>query len=168
MALTDRAAKAVKPREKPYKLADGKGLYLLIIPKHRKYWRLKYRIGDKEKLLALGSYPDVSIAEARTARDAAKKLIQSWHDPIYDQETGTSGRSDFCREHFRIGCARMDRAATPLLDSGARGARARFPQGGYFSGYRRAPNMNGNLRMRSGTRSRPLAIAANIWMTVER
>ena len=90
MPLTDKAIKAAKPREKPYKLADGKGLYLLVtnggissgVGGISKYWRLKYRINGKEKLLALGVYPDVSIAEARVARDAAKALIKSGRDPL--------------------------------------------------------------------------------------
>jgi len=82
MALTDKAAKAAKPREKAYKLADGGGLYLLVNPEGRKYWRLKYRFLGKEKLLALGVYPDVSIAEARKARDNAKDLIKAGRDPV--------------------------------------------------------------------------------------
>ena len=82
MALTDKAARGAKSREKPYKLADGMGLYLLVNPEQRKYWRLKYRIAGKEKVLALGTYPDVSILEARTARDVAKRLIKAGRDPI--------------------------------------------------------------------------------------
>ena len=64
MPLTATAAKVAKPKDKPYKLSDEKGLYLLINPKGAKYWRLKYRYGGKEKTLALGVYPEVSLAEA--------------------------------------------------------------------------------------------------------
>ena len=73
MALTDIAAKQGKPRDKAYKLADSAGLYLLIQPNGAKYWRLKYRINGKEKVLALGVYPEVGLATARARRDDARK-----------------------------------------------------------------------------------------------
>ena len=67
MPLTATAAKEAKPKEKPYKLSDEKGMFLLVNPSGSKYWRLKYRFGGKEKTLALGVYPEVSLAEARAA-----------------------------------------------------------------------------------------------------
>jgi len=79
--LTDQKVKALKPKEKQYKFSDEKGLYLLIKPNGGKYWRLKYRLSGKEKTLAIGVYPDVSLKNARLARDEAKKLIQSGIDP---------------------------------------------------------------------------------------
>ena len=60
MPLTDLSCKTAKPSEKPRKLYDGKGLYLEVAPNQSKYWRFKYRFGDKEKRLALGVYPEVS------------------------------------------------------------------------------------------------------------
>lgn len=81
MKLTDTACKNAKPQEKTYKKADGGGLYLQITPKGAKYWRLKYYFLGKEKLLALGVYPIVSLQEAREERDAAKKLLNAGHDP---------------------------------------------------------------------------------------
>jgi len=60
VALSDLTVKSKKPLNKPYKLADEKGLFLLVHPKGFKYWRFKYRFAGKEKLLALGVYPDVS------------------------------------------------------------------------------------------------------------
>lgn len=66
-----------KPKDKPYKLADEKGLYLLIQPKGSKLWRFDYRFDGKRKTLALGNYPDVSLADARNNRDAARKLLAS-------------------------------------------------------------------------------------------
>ncbi len=81
MALTDKAIVNAKPGLKPYKLSDEKGLFLLISPVQRnrpakasKLWRFKYRFGGKEKLLALGSYPETPLAEARKRRDAAREL----------------------------------------------------------------------------------------------
>jgi integrase len=70
-----------KPKTKPYKLSDGGGLYLLINPNGRRYWRLKYRVNHKEKVLALGVYPDVSIAQAREQALKAKRLLKQCIDP---------------------------------------------------------------------------------------
>lgn len=72
MKLTARRVETEKSKEKPYKLADGGGLYLLVNPNGKRYWRLKYRSLGKEKLLAIGVYPDVSLAEARSKREDAK------------------------------------------------------------------------------------------------
>lgn len=79
--LTVPACKNAKPRDKAYKLADERGLFLLIHPNGSKYWRLKYRTAGKEKLLALGVYPEVSLAEAREKRDDARKLMGRGIDP---------------------------------------------------------------------------------------
>ena len=82
LPLTDTAIRKLKGRTKPYKVADANGLYLLIKPDGAKYWRLKYRHAGKEKLLALGVYPDVPLADARQARDEAKALIKKRLDPV--------------------------------------------------------------------------------------
>lgn len=82
MSLTDAAARQAKPREKAYKLSDSAGLYLLVQPNGAKYWRVKYRIAGKEKVLALGVYPDVTLTEARAKRDDARKVIGNGTDPI--------------------------------------------------------------------------------------
>ena len=75
--LTDTAVRTAKPREKPYKMADGDGLYVLVNPGGGKLWRLKYRFEGKERLFAIGAYPAVSLKEARaravTAKDAFPK-----------------------------------------------------------------------------------------------
>ena len=63
MKLNARQVDTAKPKDKPYKLADGGGLYLLVNPNGARYWRLKYRVAGKEKLLALGVYPDVTLAD---------------------------------------------------------------------------------------------------------
>ncbi|MGR2661791.1 tyrosine-type recombinase/integrase [Chromobacterium haemolyticum] len=83
MPLTDAAIKNAKPREdgKHLKLTDGQGLSLWVMPTGAKYWRLKYRINGKEKLLALGVYPEVSLKEARLKRDDARKQIADGEDP---------------------------------------------------------------------------------------
>ncbi|WP_260862760.1 tyrosine-type recombinase/integrase [Citrobacter sp. Marseille-Q6884] len=81
MKLNARQVDTTKPKDKPYKLADGGGLYLLVNPNGAKYWRLKYRVAGKEKLLALGVYPDVTLADARAKRDEAKRGIAGGIDP---------------------------------------------------------------------------------------
>jgi DNA invertase Pin-like site-specific DNA recombinase len=79
--LTDPKCKNAKPKEKPYKLADEKSLYLEAMPNRAKYWRMKYRYGGKEKRLAFGVYPETGLKEARTKRDDARKLLADGADP---------------------------------------------------------------------------------------
>lgn len=74
MALSDVKVRSAKPEAKAYKLTDGEGMVLLVHPNGSKYWRLRYRFGGKEKMLALGKYPEVSLADARARRDEARKL----------------------------------------------------------------------------------------------
>jgi integrase len=81
MALTANKAKAAKPIDKPFKLSDGGGLYLLVQPNGSKYWRLDYRFAGKRKTLAVGVYPDVSLLDARDKRDKARKLLADGIDP---------------------------------------------------------------------------------------
>ncbi len=80
--LSATAINNAKPKDKPYKLADEKGLYLLIQSTGSKLWRFDYRFLDKRKTLALGSYPDVSLSHARDKRDKARSLLAS--DPPID------------------------------------------------------------------------------------
>lgn len=81
MPLSDTKARNAKPRSKPYKIADGEGLFLLITPSGGKYWRMKYFFGGKEKLLALGVYPELSLADAREKRAQARKKLAAGDDP---------------------------------------------------------------------------------------
>lgn len=75
MALTDTSIRSAKPQDKPAKLFDGGGLFLLVTPNGGRWWRLKYRFGGKEKLLSLGVYPAISLKEARKRREEAKEQI---------------------------------------------------------------------------------------------
>ncbi len=79
--LTATAVKTAKPQAKTIRLADGGGLYLEVRTTGSKYWRMKYRAGGKEKLLAIGTYPAVSLAAARKARDNAKQQLAEGTDP---------------------------------------------------------------------------------------
>lgn len=79
--LTDKAIKNARAIDKPFRLFDGGGLYLLVNPDGSKYWRLKFMHSGKEKRLALGVYPDVSLANARAERAKARKLLADGTDP---------------------------------------------------------------------------------------
>ncbi|EFP64432.1 Putative prophage CPS-53 integrase [Ralstonia pickettii] len=86
MPLTDTAIRNTKPADKPIKLFDGGGLFLHITPAGQRYWRLKYRFAGKEKLLALGVYPDVGLKEARDRREEAKRLLGEGIDPSVERK----------------------------------------------------------------------------------
>ncbi|MEC5405097.1 integrase arm-type DNA-binding domain-containing protein [Paraburkholderia sp. MPAMCS5] len=81
MALTDLKIRTAKPTETQQKLYDAGGLLLLVTPAGGKRWIFKYRIGGKEKSLALGVYPDVSLVEARKRRDGAREKLAAAIDP---------------------------------------------------------------------------------------
>jgi integrase len=91
MPLSDTACKNAKPKDKPYKLADEKGMFLLINPNGSKYFRLKYRFGGTEKTLALGVYPETSLKSARDKRDAARKQLADNIDPGISRKIEKAG-----------------------------------------------------------------------------
>ncbi len=82
MPLTDTAIKKAKPGDKPIKLSDSKGMYLLVNPAGSKLWRWKYRVLGKEKVMSLGAYPDVSLAQARDGMEKARKVLAAGNDPM--------------------------------------------------------------------------------------
>lgn len=86
MALKDSEIKHAKAQEKSYKLFDGGGLYILVHTNSSKYWRLKYRHLGKEKTLAIGVYPEVTLAQARKAREEAKELLRQGIDPSQQKQ----------------------------------------------------------------------------------
>ena len=81
MTINDTQAKNAKPKAKPYKLTDEKGLVLLINPNGSKWWRLCYALHRREKMLSLGVYPDVTLKRAREKRVDARRLIVDGEDP---------------------------------------------------------------------------------------
>lgn len=96
--LTDLKCRLAKPRDRPYKIADERGLYLYVLPSGARSWRMKYRFADKEKRLTFGLYPEVSLTEARERRDAARRMVRDGIDPQIDKkqrraETHTSERN---------------------------------------------------------------------------
>lgn len=94
MALTDTKVRSAKKEDKTYKLTDANGMFLLVHPNGSKYWRLRYRINGKEKTLALGIYPEVSLAVARQKRDEARKLISAGIDPTEHKKAVKAEQQD--------------------------------------------------------------------------
>lgn len=99
MALTNTAVKNAKPKEKSYKLFDGGGLFLLVNKSGSRYWRMKYRLARKERLLSIGVYPEVSLKEARAKRQEAKKQLSKGIDPSEFKQlaklTGSQGEFEY-------------------------------------------------------------------------
>ncbi len=102
MALSDTAIKNAKPGAKPIKLTDEKGMFLLIAPAGGKWWRLKYRFGGKEKLLSLGTYPEVSLKAARDRRDDARKLLADGVDPSENRKAVKSAKTERAANSFEV------------------------------------------------------------------
>ncbi len=92
--LSDTRIRNIKPREKPYKLADEKGLYLLVAPNGGCYWWMDYRANGKRKTLALGVYSDVSLKDAREKRDEARKLLANGTDPGETRKAQKAARAE--------------------------------------------------------------------------
>src|ERR1700722_89299 len=86
MALTDTAIRATTPGKRPYKVYDRDGLFLLINSSGSKLWRWRYRFGGKEKLMALGEYPVVNLAQARERQLAARKKLAGGVDPMAERK----------------------------------------------------------------------------------
>ncbi|MFT3755274.1 MAG: integrase arm-type DNA-binding domain-containing protein [Pseudoxanthomonas sp.] len=100
MPLTDAAIRRIKPSDKPQRLFDGGGLYLEVAPSGGKWWRWKYRFAGKEKRLALGTYPDVSLAEARAKHTNARKVLGSGIDPSEQRKIEKLTRLDRSANSF--------------------------------------------------------------------
>ncbi|OHD02963.1 MAG: integrase [Sphingopyxis sp. RIFCSPHIGHO2_01_FULL_65_24] len=115
MALSDIAIRNAKPREKPFKMGDSLGLFLLVQPSGGKLWRLKYRIHGREKKLSLGQYPEISLSDARRRRDVARSLIADGKDPSLEKQrekmrsrleaanTFSAIADEYCRKRRRDG-----------------------------------------------------------------
>lgn len=94
MALSVKEVENTRPGDKPIRLFDGGGLYLEIAPSGGKWWRLKYRVGGKEKRLSLGVYPDVPLKAARERRDDARKLLAAGADPGEQRKADKQAKAD--------------------------------------------------------------------------
>ena len=101
-ALTDAKVRKIKAGEKPLKMSDGGGLFLLVQPGGSKLWRLAFRFANKQKNLALGTFPAVSLADARSGRDQAKKLLTQGIDPSANRKAERQAAKDAAANTFRI------------------------------------------------------------------
>ena len=102
MLLTDRKVKAAKPAEKQYKLPDGKGLYLLVLPAGGKYWHFRNKTGGKDTTMSFGTYPEVSLADARGRRDEARKLIANGIDPSEVRKAQKDAKTERAANSFEV------------------------------------------------------------------
>lgn len=100
MAQSDTAVKNAKPKAKPYKLFDERGLFLIVTPSGGKWWRLRYKLDDKEKLLSLGVYPDVGLKAARKLRDEARELLAQGIDPSVNRKVQKATKEDRAANSF--------------------------------------------------------------------
>lgn len=100
MALTNTAVKGAKPKSKQYRLTDGMGMYLLVKHSGKKYWRLDYTLHGKRKTYAIGTFPTVSLKEAREEREAAKKLVANGIDPVVERQLNREAQSEAAENTF--------------------------------------------------------------------
>lgn len=137
MPLNNVRVESAKPRQKPYKVADEKGLYLLVQPTGSKWWRLKYRYGARrdgkpgqaEKMLSLGVYPDVSLKRARERRDEARQLLADGVDPAAQRKADEHAQRIAHLHTFEaVATAWMDRNRLKWTESHAMRTRRRFEQ----------------------------------------
>lgn len=102
MPLTDTTLRNAKPKEKAYKLYDEAGLFIQLAPAGGKWWRFKYRFDGKEKLLSLGTYPDVSLKAARDKRDNARKLLADGVDPGQNRKAAKQSKEANAANSFEV------------------------------------------------------------------
>ena len=100
MPLTDTSIRNAKPSEKPVKLFDTGGLFIILTPAGGKWFRFRYSLNGKEKLLSLGTYPDVSLKDARERRDEARKLLANGIDPGEKRKTDKAERAERSANSF--------------------------------------------------------------------
>lgn len=94
MSLSDTAIRKIKPTGKSFKVADERGLHLLVTPSGGKLWRLKYRFEGKEKLISFGAYPDVPLVRAREKRDEARRILADGIDPSEHRKAHQAMRAE--------------------------------------------------------------------------
>jgi integrase len=102
MTLSDLSVRSAKPAEKPYKIADERGLFLLVTVAGGKLWRFKYRFMGKEQLLTLGNYPDVGLKDARERRDQARKLLADGKNPSVEKKRAAAAAAIGAANTFKL------------------------------------------------------------------
>lgn len=114
MPLTDTTVRRAGAKKKPYKLFDAGGLFLLVMPHGGKWWRFKYRYHNKEKLLSLGTYPDVSLKKARERRDDERKKLVDKIDPAVNRRALKAAWSDNLANSFEVVAREWIERQTPV------------------------------------------------------
>ena len=102
MGLTTKEIETAKPNGKPYKLVDGGGLCLLIAPSGAKLWRWRYRFDGKEKMMALGEYPLVTLKEARDRHLVARKTLDAGIDPMAERKAEAESKQREAESSFEV------------------------------------------------------------------
>lgn len=102
MSLTDVAIRNSKPGDKPIRLSDGAGLYLLLMPNGSRWWRMDYRFEGTRKTLSMGVYPDITLKDARARRDDARKLVANGIDPSENRKAQKAARADSVANSFEV------------------------------------------------------------------
>ena len=110
--LTEIAVRTAKPKDKPYTLTDGRGLHLHVDPRGGRWWRLRYWYEGRQKMISLGTYPDIGLALARERRDEARRLVATGIDPSAQRRAAKAALADtveaLADEYFRVRCAEQD------------------------------------------------------------
>ena len=102
MALSDTTIRKAKPTDKPVRLSDDGGLYLLLNTNGSKWWRFDYRYAGKRKTLSMGVYPDVGLKDARERRDVARKLLANDIDPGENRKVQKSAKVERAANSFEV------------------------------------------------------------------
>lgn len=102
MPLTDTAVRLARPKDKEYRLSDERGLLLVVRPNGGKWWRLRYRFQGTEKMIGLGTYPDVSLSMTRERRDAARRLLADGKDPSAERQAEKRAREAAGKNTFEV------------------------------------------------------------------
>ena len=118
MPLTDTAIRKAKPRDKPRKIYDSRGLYIEIAPRGTKAWRFKYRFAEKEKRISMGIYPEVSLKLARRRRDEARKLLARDIDPSAYRKAQKQSKRQWARNSFEAVAAEWLAKHSPNWSTG--------------------------------------------------
>jgi len=101
MPLSESQVKSAKSAAKPYKLYDSEGLFVVVTPSGGKLWRLRFKFGGKEKLLALGAYPKIGLTSARKKRNAAIETIQAGTDPTAERRAAKAAAANVAKHTFK-------------------------------------------------------------------
>ena len=116
--MEDAGARKAKPKDKPYKIADERGLYLLVNPNGGKLWRMNYRFEGKQKTMSIGTYPDVSLSRARQRREEARKLLAEGLDPMAERKAAKAAKTDMVTNTFEAITNEWLEVLEPTIDKG--------------------------------------------------